>query len=106
MVLRGSLKVDVPPYHWRGLRVLRKFGHAASTFCNAARNSAQGALRQTRMEPRSTSSTQAQVQAQVGSARPAAPSRSDSGTGFGELLLRFAAPIAALAVVSTLVGFE
>jgi hypothetical protein len=58
------------------------------------------------MEPRSTSSTQAQVQAQVGSARPAAPSRSDSGTGFGELLLRFAAPIAALAVVSTLVGFE
>ena len=66
------------------------------------------------MEPRPTSSTQAQAPVQtlaqapvqVKSTRPAEPSRPDSGTGFGELLLRFAAPIAVLAVVSSLVGFE
>lgn len=58
------------------------------------------------MEPQSTSSTQAQAAAQTRSARTAEQSRSDRGTGFGELLLRFAAPIAALAFVSTLAGFE
>jgi hypothetical protein len=57
------------------------------------------------MDPRPTSSTQVQAQVQVRSARPAKASHSDNGTGFGELLLRFAAPIAALAVVSTLAGF-
>ena len=59
------------------------------------------------MEPRSTPSTQAQAPVQAQSARPAHASHSGTDAGsFGELLLRFAAPIAALALVSTLAGFE
>jgi hypothetical protein len=55
------------------------------------------------MDFRPTSSSQVQVR----SPRPAEPSHSGTGTdSFGELLLRFAAPIAALALVSTLAGFE
>jgi hypothetical protein len=55
------------------------------------------------MDFRPTSSTQVQVR----SPRPAEPSHSGTGTdSFGELLLRFAVPIAALAVFSILAGFE
>jgi hypothetical protein len=61
------------------------------------------------MEFRPTSSSQSAAQAPVQgqSARPAKPLRSQHGAdSFGELVLRFAAPIAALALVSVLAGFE
>jgi hypothetical protein len=54
------------------------------------------------MESRPTSPTQAPAL----SPRPAKPSVSGASGSFGDLLLRFAVPIAALAVVSTLAGFE